>query len=363
MKDEEKTKDQLVNELTELRQRIAELQKSEAECKRAEEALRQSEEKYKTLTENVNVGVYRNTVGPKGKFMEANPAIVRMFGYESKNEFLSIDVANLYQNPEDRKKFNEKMLRDGFVKNEELRLKRKDETPFYGSVSAVAVKDEKGDVKYYDGVIEDITERKRAEQKFKMNYVRLQKIMDGTVNALASTTEKRDPYTVGHRQRVPQLACAIAQEMGLPKEKIDGIKVAGTVHDVGKIHVASEILNRPNELNDVEMNLVKTHCDIGYEILKTIEFPWPIAEILRQHHERMDGSGYPRGLLGEDILLEARILAVADVVEAMVSQRAHRSAHSIDEALEEILKNRGTLYDAKVVGACVKLFDKGFTFK
>jgi len=333
------------------------------EQRRAEEALRQSEETYKTITDNINVGVYRNTSGARGKFIEANPAIVKMFGYENRDEFLSVDVADLYQNPEDRKKYNEKMLRDGFVKNEELRLKRKDGAPFYGSVSAVAVTDARGNVRYYDGIIEDITERKKAEEKLRMNHEKLQKIIDATVNALASTTEKRDPYTAGHRQRVTQLACAIAQEIGLSEDKIEGIRVAGIVHDIGKIHVAAEILNKPIKLNDVEMNLVRTHCEVGYDILKTIEFPWPVAEILRQHHERVDGTGYPHGLSGEEILIEARILAVADVVEAMVSQRAHRSAHSIGQAMEEISKNRGTLYDPKVVDACVTLFDKGFQFE
>jgi len=333
------------------------------EQRRAEEALRQSEETYKTITENVNVGVYRNTSGPRGKFIEANPAIVKMFGYENRNEFLSVDVADLYQNPEDRKKFNEKMLRDGFVKNEELRLQRKDGIPFYGSVSAVAVTDAQGHVKYYDGIIEDITERKKAEEKFRMNHEKLQKIIDATVNALASTTEKRDPYTAGHPQRVTQLACAIAQEMGLSEDKIEGIRVAGIVHDIGKIHVAAEILNKPLGLSDAEMNLVKTHCEVGYEILKNIEFPWPVAEILRQHHERVDGTGYPHGLSGEEILIEARILAVADVIEAMVSQRAYRSAYSIAQAMEEISKNRGQLYDPQVVDTCIKLFDKGFQFE
>lgn len=331
--------------------------------KQADAALRRSQERYKTLAENVNVGLYRNTVGPKGRFIEANPAIIKMFGYENKEEFLLINVADLYQDPDDRKKFNDKMLKVGFVKDEELLLKKKDGIPFYGSVSAVAVKGERDEVKYYDGIIENITERKKAEEELKLSYERLQKILDGTVSALASTTEKRDPYTAGHQHRVTQLACAIAKEMGLPKEQIDGIRVAGIVHDIGKIHVAAEILNKPVKLKDIEMELIKTHCEAGYEILKTIEFPWPVAEIVRQHHERMNGSGYPRGLIGEDILLEARILAVADVVEAMISHRPYRSALSLNEALKETSKNRGKLFDPNVADACLRLFEKGFNFK
>lgn len=326
-------------------------------------ALRQSEQKYKTLTENVNIGIYRNTVGPTGKFIEANPAIVKMFGHESKEQFLKIGVSDLYQVPADRKRFNEKMLTYGFVKDEILQLKKRDGTPFFASVSAVAIKDEQGKIQYYDGIIDDITDRIKAEQDLKESYQRLKTVLNGTVNALASTTEKRDPYTAGHQHRVTQLATAIAEEMGLTTDRVDGIKVAGIVHDIGKIHVAAEILNKPIALNDIEMALVKTHCKAGYEILKTIEFPWDVAEIVLQHHERVNGSGYPRKLTGEEMLLEAKILAVADVVEAMVSHRPYRAALSADKALEEISSNRSVLYDSEVVDVCLRLFGRGFKFK
>jgi PAS domain S-box-containing protein/putative nucleotidyltransferase with HDIG domain len=331
--------------------------------KKAEDALRESEEKYKTLTENVNVGIYRNSIGPKGKFIEANPAIVKMFGYGSKDEFLSISVSDLYQNPEGRKQFNEKMLEEGYVKNEELQLRKKDGAPIFVSVSAVAVKDAKEQVKYYDGIVEDITERKRAEQELQESYEKLQKVLNGTVHALASTTEKRDPYTAGHQHRVAQLACAIAEEMGYAEEELEGIKVAGIVHDIGKIYVAAEILNKPVKLKDIEMSLVKAHCQAGYEILRTVEFPWPVAEMVLQHHEKMNGTGYPAGLKGDEILPGARILAVADVVEAMLSHRPYRSALDMSDALEEITSNRGVLYDEKVVDACMRVFEKGFEFK
>jgi PAS domain S-box-containing protein/putative nucleotidyltransferase with HDIG domain len=330
--------------------------------KQTENALRESETRYKTLTENINVGIYRNTVGPRGKFIEANPAIIKMFNYMSKEEFLAINVSDLYQHPEDRRKFNEKMLAHGFVRDEELQLKRKDGTPFFGSVSAVAVKDDKGVVQYYDGIVEDITDRKRSEEALKISYTKLRKTLNGTVNALASTAEKRDPYTAGHQQRVTQLACAIAAELGFPSERLEGMHVAGAVHDIGKIHVAAEILNKPRSLTEIEMELIRTHSEAGYEILRSIEFPWPVAEIVFQHHERMDGSGYPRGLTGDKILMEARILGVADVVEAMVSHRPYRSALTLDDALQEILRNRGRLFDPEVTDACVRVFDKGFEF-
>jgi putative nucleotidyltransferase with HDIG domain len=188
-------------------------------------------------------------------------------------------------------------------------------------------------------------------------------VLNGTVHALASTTEKRDPYTAGHQHRVAQLACAIASEMNLPENEIEGIRVAGIVHDIGKIYVAAEILNKPVKLKDIEMELIKAHCQAGYEILKTIEFPWPVADMVLQHHEKLNGTGYPQGLSGNQIILGARILAVADVVEAMISHRPYRSALTINDAIKEIKDNRGVLYDVDVVDACIKVLSRGFEFK
>lgn len=184
MKDEHKTKKEMITELQELRRRILELETIEAQNGQAEEALRESEEKFRTLTDNVNAGVYRNTAGSKGRFLEANPAIVRMFGYENKEEFLAINVADLYQNSEDRNTFNEKMLKEGFVRNEELHLKKKDGTPFIGSVSAVAVKDESGNLKYYDGIIDDITERKKAEAALRESEERYKTLFDCSLDCV-----------------------------------------------------------------------------------------------------------------------------------------------------------------------------------
>jgi HD-GYP domain-containing protein (c-di-GMP phosphodiesterase class II) len=163
---------------------------------------------------------------------------------------------------------------------------------------------------------------------------------------------------------VSNLARAIGEEMGISEEQIDGIRMAGVIHDIGKMSVPAEILSKPGRLNELEYGMIETHPEIAYDILKTIEFPWPVAEIVLQHHERMNGAGYPQGLSGEDILLEARILGVADVVEAMASHRPYRSALGIDRALEEISQNRGVLYDSEVVDACLNLFTrKGFTLE
>jgi len=213
-------------------------------------------------------------------------------------------------------------------------------------------------------VIRDITELKRAEEKLKQSYNKLKKTFWQIVRTLSTITKVKDPYTAGHQQRVTKLACAIATEMGLPDERIEGIYIAGLLHDIGKIAIPAEILNKLTDLTEAESNLVKTHPEVGYDILKNIEFSEPIAQIVLQHHEMMDGSGYPQGLKGKEILLEARILAVADVVEAISSHRPYRPALGLDKALEEIAQNKGTLYDPKVVDTCLKLFtEKGFRFE
>jgi len=207
--------------------------------------------------------------------------------------------------------------------------------------------------------------RQRVEEELRQSYVKLQRALEGIVHVLVSTVEMGDSYTAGHQRRVTQLACAIANEMGLPKGRIEGIRMAGLIHDIGKIDVPAEILSKPGPLDAFQFDLIKTHPQVGYNMLDgTIDFPWPVAEIVLQHHERMDGSGYPQGLSGEEILLEARILAVADVVEAMSSHRPYRPTLGVHEALVEILQNRGIFYDPEVVDACVKLFkEKRFKFE
>jgi HD-GYP domain-containing protein (c-di-GMP phosphodiesterase class II) len=178
---------------------------------------------------------------------------------------------------------------------------------------------------------------------------------------MISTIEVRDPYTSGHQSRSADVARAIATEMGLPQEQIEGLRMAGSIHDIGKLSIPAEILSKPSKLSEIEFALIKEHSQKGYEILQDVESPWPLAEIVYQHHEGMDGSGYPRNLKGNDILIEARILNVADVVEAMASHRPYRPSLGIDAALNEIEKNRGTKYDEAVVDACLKLFrEKGY---
>ena len=219
--------------------------------------------------------------------------------------------------------------------------------------------------KLYEDAQQELAERKRAEEELRQSYLQLQRALEGTVHTLVSAIEMKDPYTAGHQRRVTRLACAIANEMDLPEEQTEGIRMAGLIHDLGKISVPAQILSKPGRLSDLEFGLIKAHVQVGYDILNgAIDFPWPLARIVLQHHERMDGSGYPAGLLGEEILLEARILAVADVVAAMASHRPYRLALTISEALEEISQNSGVLYDPEVVDACLRIFtEKEFKFE
>jgi len=198
----------------------------------------------------------------------------------------------------------------------------------------------------------------QVEKELQQSYERLQKTMEDIIYTIGKIAETRDPYTAGHQKNVSQIAIFIAQEMKLPQDKIKGIRIASLVHDIGKISLPAEILNKPTKLSEIEYSLIKDHPQTGYDILKSIEFPWPVAQIVLQHHERLDGSGYPNKLKGDEIILEAKIIGVADVVEAMSSHRPYRSALGIDKALEEISKNKNILYDSEVVDVCLKLFKR-----
>ena len=200
-------------------------------------------------------------------------------------------------------------------------------------------------------------ERRRAEARLSESLTRLRSAMEETVEAMAMTVETRDPYTAGHQQRVADLACAISREIGLSEDRINGIRLAGVVHDIGKLYVPSEFLSKPTRLSVLEFAIIKQHAQVGYEILKGIDFPWPVSEMVLQHHERNDGSGYPQGLSSQDILKEAKILAVADVVEAMSSHRPYHPALGLETALEEINCHKGLLYDPEAVNACSQLFE------
>ena len=287
----------------------------------------------------------------EGNLTYANHSFLEMWGYHDEKDVVGRNVLEFCQAEEDAAEVMKVATkRGGWIG--ELLAKRKDGSAFDVYAAASVVRDPSGRLVCRLASFVDITERKRVEEA-------LRTTLNGTIQAIGRTTETRDPYTAAHQRRVTQLACAIAKEMNLPQDQIDGIRVAGLMHDIGKMSIPAEILAKPSKLSETEFDLIKAHPQVAYDILKSIDFPWPVAGIILQHHERLDGSGYPKGVKDGDILLEARILGVADVVEAMSSHRPYRPALGIDKALEEIEKNKGTLYDPEVVDACLRLFSKG----
>jgi PAS domain S-box-containing protein/putative nucleotidyltransferase with HDIG domain len=306
------------------------------------------------IFENIHDGII--VADLEGNIIRWNPAAEGIFGYYQ-DEVFQKTLGML------KTRFINGQLRDDRWTGE-MDFTRKDRTKGVCETTIIPLRDEHNNITAVFGVSRDITERKQAEEELQRSYHKLRESLITTVNTLASTVEMRDPYTAGHQRRVTILACAMAEEMGLAEEQFDGLRMAGLVHDIGKISVPVEILIKPRRLSETEFNIIKTHPQAGYNILKEIEFPWPVAQIVLQHHERLDGSGYPQGLRGEEIMLEAKILAVADVVEGMASHRPYRPALGIEVALEEIAKNQGILYDPAIVDVCQRLFtEKGFKFE
>jgi len=319
--------------------------------------LRESEERYRSVVENAHDAIY---IIINNNIQYANPALEKLTGWKKEElcskgfDFWRIvypdDIKLVKKRREVRKR--EKENHSSF----EFRIISKDCVVKTVETNAIMTGEDGGSKEI--GILRDITERKLAEEERKKSYERLRQSLEETVDALASAQEIRDPYTSGHQKRVTELACAMAKEMGLTEEKIDGLRLAGLIHDVGKIRVPGEILTNPGRLTELDFNVIETHPKVGYDILKTIEFPYPVAKIVLQHHERINGSGYPSGLKGNKILIEARIIAVADVVEAMASHRPYRPALGLNKAKEEISKNKGILYEPEAVNACLKILSK-----
>jgi PAS domain S-box-containing protein len=335
------------------------------EQKNVEDQLRESETRYRSIFDNAVEGMFQST--PEGLILKANAAMAKMFGYGSP-EYLVEQNINInkehYGNPKDRQQFRATITKEGVVRNFEVELRNKEGNPTWISINARAVRDGKKNIHYYEGTAEDITYRKQTEIQIKESMEKLRKATGGIIDVIVNAVEMRDPYTAGHQKRVANLARAIATEMGLTRDQLDGVRIAGVIHDLGKISIPVEILSKPGKLSAIELKLIQTHVLTGYNILKDIDFAWPIAQMVFQHHERLDGSGYPRGLKDGEILCEAKILAVADVIEAIASHRPYRPAFGIDIALDEIEKNRGLLYYPDVVDTCLKLFrEKEFKFE
>ncbi|MHB9155325.1 MAG: PAS domain S-box protein [Endomicrobiales bacterium] len=324
-------------------------------------AVRRSEQRFRTLIESAPLAI---AMSRSGLTIYANEKYLHMFGFKSPEELYGRSF--LEQVASRSRPLMEEWIRrniQGFPSPNEMEVtgRRKDgsEFPFYVALTSVELEDGPA----YVGFFHDFTERKAAETALNESYSKLERIVDGAINTITAIVETRDPYTAGHQERVAVLAPAIAREMGLSEEKADGVRVAALMHDIGKINVPSEILSRPGKLSEIERTIVQTYPLASYNILKIIEFPWPVATTALQHQERCNGSGYPQHLSEHKISVEARILAVADVVEAMTSIRPYRGARKIDEALDEISRNKGILFDPAVVDACLRLFrEKGFSF-
>jgi PAS domain S-box-containing protein len=338
--------------------------------KLAEEALKESENKYRLLADNVNDVIF--VLDMNMNYTYISPSVKILNGYEPEEVLKQPSIETLTPSSRDlaMRTISEIMELEKFGRRDipqyltlDLEMMRKDGTTVWTEVKFSFIRDENQQPVSILGVTRDITRRKRAEEELQRTLESLRKAFGATIQVMVSAVETRDPYTAGHQFRSADLARSIATEMGLPQEKIDGIRMAGSIHDIGKLSVPSEILSKPTKLTNIEFSLIKEHSRKGYEMLKDVESPWPLAQIVYQHHERMNGTGYPRNLKGDDILMEARIMAVADVVESMASHRPYRPALGIEAALEEIEKNKGTLYDNTVADACLRLFrEKGFQF-
>jgi PAS domain S-box-containing protein len=314
----------------------------------SEEMLRQSERKFRDLADLLPQVVFELDL--QGRLTYVNRFAFDLFGYSKTDLEEGLDALDMIA-PCDRDRAAANMskaMREGIQTGFDYTAVRRNGEEFPVIIYSTPIHSN-GNIIGLRGIIVDFTERKRSLE-------RTQKALEATIHAIAITVETRDPYTAGHQRRVADLSRAIAAEMGLTNSQIDSLYMAGIIHDLGKISIPSEILSKPARLAEIEFELIKVHPQSGYDILKDIEFPWPVARIIIEHHERMNGSGYPNRLTGDKLLIESRILAVADVVESMASHRPYRPALGLDAAFEEISKNKGILYDPEAVDACIRLF-------
>jgi len=329
--------------------------------KKAEKELKTQKNYFKSLFDNSPSAIA--LLDKEDKVVQINKSFHELFNY-SFEEVKGKNIKDLIV-PEGSKEeeisFSQQLLRGEILKPDTVLLSN-DGTLIDVHVSGGPIIEDSKIIGVF-ALYDDIRKRKTVEKELKNSFRKLTEILAGTVAALSETIGKRDPFTAGHQRRVSQLAVAIGEKKNFSDDQLKILKIASALHDIGKIHVPAEILNKPVGLSEYEMALVRNHTQVGYDILKSVDFPGPVAKIVFQHHERIDGSGYPLGIKDKDIIMESRILAVADVVEAMSSRRPYRDAFSIGMTLNKITEHRGNLFDPEVVDICVDLFEKGFEFK
>jgi len=327
--------------------------------KLAERELLESANRFRGLVEQSIAGIY---IIQDGRFAYVNPRLAAILGYDAPAELIGTDALSTVAE-KDRALVAENIRQRSAGAGRSMSyqftgLRRDGSTVEVGVHGAGAAHAGRPAI---IGLMQDISEKRRAEEQIRHYVAQLETAFMSTVGVVTTLSEMRDPYTAGHERRVAEIGVAIGAELGFDARRLDGLRAAGYLHDVGKITVPAEILSKPGKLSAIEFSLIQGHAQAAYDVLKDVDFPWPVAQIALQHHERMDGSGYPRGLKGEAILLEARITAVADVVEALSSHRPYRPAFGIDMALAEIECGRGSRYDAAVADACLRLFrERGF---
>jgi PAS domain S-box-containing protein/putative nucleotidyltransferase with HDIG domain len=349
----------ILHNVTEIKLMHERLVKAEREI--LERKIDESERKYRELFDNANDAIIIADTDT-GLIIDVNRETELLLG-RARDEIINMQTSQIH--PAEKAVYYSELFKK-HIKAESIvdydaEIRRKDGSVVPVAISASVVQLQGKSV--IQGIFRDMTKRKSEEEALRESQQKILNALYQMIDSMAAITAIRDPFTEMHQRRVSKLSVQIALEMGLTGQTIEVLKVAAIIHDIGKIYVPADILNKPGKLSDIEMGIVKVHVISGYDILKPIEFPWPITDIVLQHHERLDGSGYPSGLMGDEICVEARIMAVADVVEAMISHRPYRPALSIDKALDEISRNAGRLYDTRAVDACVTLFShKGFKF-
>lgn len=338
------------------------------ERQQSERTLERSLAQNRRILENLQDAYFQSTF--EGDFLMLNPRATQMFGYASVEEMMQHKAISLYAHPEDRAAMYEKLKEDGRVTSHTCQLKRKDGSIFWGSMHVQFLKSESGEVIGAEGLIRDINERRKLENEVKEQHesIRatnevLKRRLEQSINAISKIGELRDAYTAGHQHRVQQLACEIGLRCGMTQEALTSLSYGALVHDIGKIYIASDILNKPGKITNLEYQILQTHVEYSYSVVLEMGLPQEILTMVQQHHERLDGTGYPNKCVGDEIIFESRILGVADVVEAMTSHRPYRPALGIDKALAEIEAGKGVKYDATVVDICLSLFrEEGFQF-